>query len=46
MALQKVIYENVEKSPFISQHTYLYVPVRDILKFYKVLFCYIKKDIS
>ena len=39
MDFQKVIYEYVKKTPFISQHTYLYVQVTDILKFYKVLFC-------
>ena len=39
MDFRKVIYENVEKNPFISQHTYLYVGVTAILKFYEVLFC-------
>ena len=39
MDFRKVIYENVEKKPFISQHTYLYVRVTDIPKFYEVLFC-------
>ena len=33
----KMIYENVEKN--ISQQTYLYIRVTDILKFYEVLFC-------
>ena len=39
MDSQKVIYKNVEKSPFISQQTYLYTRVTNILKFYAVLFC-------
>ena len=39
MDFWKVIYENVEKNPFISQQTYLYIWVKDILKFYEVLFC-------
>ena len=35
----KVIYENVEeKKTFISQQTYLYIEVTEILKFYEVLF--------
>ena len=38
MDFRKVIYENVKKKQFISQHTYLCVRVTDILKFY-VLFC-------
>ena len=38
MDFRKVIYENVRKKQFISQHTYLCVRVTDILKFY-VLFC-------
>ena len=29
----EVIYENVGKKPFISQQAYLYLRVRDILKF-------------
>ena len=36
MDFWKVIYENVEKNPFISQQTYLYIWVKDILKFYFV----------
>ena len=39
MDSQKVIYKNAEKSPFISQQTYLYTRVTNILKFYAVLFC-------
>ena len=39
MDFWKVIYENVKKKPFISQHTHQYVLVTDILKFYEVLFC-------
>ena len=39
MDFWKVIYENVEKNTFISQQTYLYIRVTDILKFYAVLFC-------
>ena len=39
MDFLKVIYENVEKNPFISQQTYLYLPVTDISKFSEVLFC-------
>ena len=38
MDFQKVIYENVEKRAFISQQTYLYRVITDILKFYEVLF--------
>ena len=43
MDFRKVIYENVKKKPFISQHTYLYVWVTDILKFYKFYFDHIVK---
>ena len=43
MDFRKVIYENVKKNPFISQHTYLYVWVTDILKFYKFYFDHIVK---
>ena len=39
MDFWKVIYENIKKNPFISQHTHQYVLVTDILKFYEVLFC-------
>ena len=31
--------ENIKKIPFISQQTYLYIQLMDILKFYEVLFC-------
>ena len=34
-----MVYENIEKKPFISQETYLYIRVTDIFKFYEVLFC-------
>ena len=38
---QKVIYEDAEeKKKFISQQTYLYIRVTDILKFYEVFFTY------
>ena len=39
MDFLEMIYENVEKKTFISQQTYLYLRVTDILKFYEVLFC-------
>ena len=39
MDFWKAVYENVEKKTFISQQTYLYIWVKDILKFYGVLFC-------
>ena len=39
MDFREVIYENIEKKPFISENTYLYVQVTDILKFYKAFFC-------
>ena len=36
---QKVIYEDAEeKKTFISQQTYLYIRVTDILKFYEFIF--------
>ena len=38
MDFHKVIY-GMSKKPSISQKTYLYVHVTDILKFYEVLFC-------
>ena len=38
MDFWKVIYKNVKKKN-ISQQTYLYLQVTDILKFYEVLFC-------
>ena len=41
----KVIYGNVEKKTFISQQTYLYIQVTDILKFYEVLFCTYRKGL-
>ena len=42
MDFRKVICENFEKKTFISQETYQYIRVTDILKFYEVyegLFC-------
>ena len=39
MDFRKVIPENVEKKAFISEQTYLYMRITDILKFKKVLFC-------
>ena len=45
MDFQKLIYKNLKKNkknkkkPFISQETYLYTHVTDILKFFEVLFC-------
>ena len=42
MDFRKVIYENFDKKTFISQETYKYIRVTDILKFYEVyegLFC-------
>ena len=33
-----LIYENIKKT-FISQQTYLYLWVTDIMKFYEVLLC-------
>ena len=40
MDFLEMIYENnVEKKTFISQQTYLYLRVADILNFYEVLFC-------
>ena len=39
MDLLKVINENVRKKTLISQQTYLYVQVTDILKFYEISFC-------
>ena len=41
MDFWKVIYENIEKTTttFISQKTYLYMRVTEILNFYEVLFC-------
>ena len=38
-----LIYENVKKNPFISQETYLYIQVTDILKFMKFNFVHIVK---
>ena len=39
MDFQKLsYYKNVGKKTFISQQTYLYIWVTDILKFYEVLF--------
>ena len=41
---QKVIYEDAEeKKTFISQQTYLYIRVTDILKFYEVFFIHFVK---
>ena len=40
MVFRQVIDENVKKKKkIISQQTYLYIRVRDILKFYEVLSC-------
>ena len=39
MDFRVVIYENVKKTAFILQQTYLYIRVTNILKFYEVLFC-------
>ena len=40
MDFRKLVYENVEqKKIFISQQTYLYIWVTDILKCCEVLFC-------
>ena len=33
MDFLKLILENIKKTPFISQHAYLYVLVADMLKF-------------
>ena len=45
MDFQKVIYEFVEKKTFISQQTYLYRVITDILKFCEVLFTTYSKGV-
>ena len=45
MDIWKVIYKNAENKKFISQQSYLYIQVTDILKFYEVLFCTYCKDL-
>ena len=45
MDFWKVIHESVEKKTFISQQSYLYIQVTDILKFYEVLSCAYCKDL-
>ena len=45
MDFEKVIYENVLKKKKHFTTTYLYTLVKEILKFYEVLFCTYCKDL-